>query len=58
VQWVAYRESFGTAAQPRLPARTAVQVSALPIPGALVEIEVVAARVAPQPTGGGDMHGR
>ena len=55
---VAYRESFGTAAQPRLPARTALQVSALPIPGALVEIEVVAARVPPPPAGGGDMPGQ
>lgn len=41
----AYREAFGSAAQPRLPARTTVEVAALPVPGALVEIEVVAARV-------------
>jgi enamine deaminase RidA (YjgF/YER057c/UK114 family) len=40
----AYSRHFGTAAQPNLPARTTVQVAALPIPGALVEIEVVAAR--------------
>lgn len=44
---VAYREAFGSAAQPKLPARTTVEVSALPLPGALVEIEVVAARVPP-----------
>jgi enamine deaminase RidA (YjgF/YER057c/UK114 family) len=42
---VAYREAFGSATQPKLPARTTVEVSALPVPGALVEIEVVAARV-------------
>jgi enamine deaminase RidA (YjgF/YER057c/UK114 family) len=42
----AYGRYFGTAAQPNLPARTTVQVVALPIPGALVEIEVVAARKA------------
>ncbi len=42
----AYARHFGTAAQPNLPARTTVQVAALPIPGALVEIEVVAARTA------------
>jgi enamine deaminase RidA (YjgF/YER057c/UK114 family) len=40
----AYSRHFGTAAQPNLPARTTVQVAALPMPGALVEIEVVAAR--------------
>jgi len=42
----AYSRHFGTAAQPNLPARTTVQVVALPMPGALVEIEVVAARAA------------
>ncbi len=42
---VAYRESFGSATQPKLPARTTVEVGALPVPGALVEIEAVAARV-------------
>jgi len=42
----AYARHFGTAAQPNLPARTTVQVVALPIPGALVEIEAVAARAA------------
>jgi enamine deaminase RidA (YjgF/YER057c/UK114 family) len=41
----AYARHFGTAAQPNLPARTTVQVVALPIPGALVEIELVAARM-------------
>jgi len=42
----AYSRHFGTSAQPNLPARTTVQVVALPMPGALVEIEVVAARMA------------
>lgn len=42
----AYSRHFGTAAQPNLPARTTVQVVALPMPGALVEIEIVAARAA------------
>jgi len=40
----AYSRHFGTAAQGNVPARTTVQVAALPVPGALVEIEVVAAR--------------
>jgi enamine deaminase RidA (YjgF/YER057c/UK114 family) len=40
----AYSEHFGTASQPNLPARTTVQVAGLPLPGALVEIEVIAAR--------------
>lgn len=40
----AYSAEFGTATGGRLPARTTVQVAALPLPGALVEIEVVAAR--------------
>lgn len=44
---LAYREAFGSDAQPTLPARTTVEVSGLPLPGALVEIEVVAARVPP-----------
>lgn len=41
-----YLQHFGTAAQRNLPARTTVQVAGLPVPGALVEIEVVAARAA------------
>jgi enamine deaminase RidA (YjgF/YER057c/UK114 family) len=41
----AYKRHFGAASGGKLPARTTVQVAALPIPGALVEIEVVAARV-------------
>lgn len=43
----AYLQFYGVAirSQP-LPARTTVQVAGLPIPGALVEIEVVAARHA------------
>jgi enamine deaminase RidA (YjgF/YER057c/UK114 family) len=42
----AYSRRFGAATQGRLPARTTVQVVALPIPGALVEIEAIAARKA------------
>jgi enamine deaminase RidA (YjgF/YER057c/UK114 family) len=40
----AYSRHFGAASGGSLPARTTVQVVALPLPGALVEIEVVAAR--------------
>jgi enamine deaminase RidA (YjgF/YER057c/UK114 family) len=43
----AYGQFFGTAAQPAKPARTAVQVAALPAPGALVEIDLIAARIKP-----------
>ncbi len=39
-----YLQFFGTEKQPNVPARTTVQVAGLPMPGALVEIEVVAAR--------------
>lgn len=39
----AYREFFGTAAQPNRPARSTMQVSGLVDPGWLVEIEVTAA---------------
>ncbi|MDE1169373.1 MAG: RidA family protein [Pseudomonas sp.] len=39
-----YTQFFGTAEQPNKPARTAVQVAALPLPGALVEIDAIAAR--------------
>jgi len=43
----AYLQFFGLRARGRtLPARTTVQVTGLPLPGALVEIEVVAARHA------------
>lgn len=45
----AFGQYFGTAAQPGKPARTAVQVAALPAPGALVEIDLVAVRTQPQP---------
>jgi enamine deaminase RidA (YjgF/YER057c/UK114 family) len=38
-----YTKFFGAATQGRLPARTTVQVAGLPLPGALVEIEVIAA---------------
>lgn len=44
----AYRRHFGAASQGRLPTRTTVQVAGLPLAGALVEIEVIAARV-PRP---------
>jgi enamine deaminase RidA (YjgF/YER057c/UK114 family) len=40
----AYLQYFGTEAQKNLPARTTVQVAGLPLPGALVEIELIAAR--------------
>ena len=39
----AYARAFGTADQPNRPTRTTVQVVALAAPGALVEIDVVAA---------------
>jgi enamine deaminase RidA (YjgF/YER057c/UK114 family) len=42
-----YLQHFGTATQKNVPARTTVQVAGLPVPGALVEIEVIAARAAP-----------
>jgi enamine deaminase RidA (YjgF/YER057c/UK114 family) len=42
----AYTRNFGAKTQGGLPARTTVQVAALPVPGALVEIEVIAARKA------------
>jgi len=40
----AYTQFFGTADQPVLPARSAVQVAALAGPGMLVEVEVILAR--------------
>ena len=39
-----YKKFFGTPEQPNKPSRSAVQVAALAAPGALVEIEVVAAK--------------
>ena len=39
-----YTQFFGTAAQPQLPVRSAMQVAALANPGYLVEIEVTAVR--------------
>ena len=39
-----YKQFFATADQPNKPARSAFQVAALAVPGALVEIEVVAAK--------------
>ncbi|POD78466.1 hypothetical protein BKM17_06660 [Pseudomonas syringae group genomosp. 3] len=41
-----YTQFFGTPEQPLKPARTALQVVALPLPGALIEVEAVAARQA------------
>ncbi|MBB6250786.1 RidA family protein [Nitrospirillum iridis] len=41
----AWTQYFGTAAQPNKPARSTVKVAALVLPGALVEIEVTAAKV-------------
>lgn len=43
----AYREFFGTRAQPARPARSTMQVAGLVDPGWLVEIEVTAAARAP-----------
>ncbi len=40
----AYQQYFGSATQPNKPARATVQVAALVVPEALVEIEVVAVR--------------
>jgi enamine deaminase RidA (YjgF/YER057c/UK114 family) len=40
----AYRQFFGTAEQPNLPARSVLQVAGLANPGWLVEIEVAAVR--------------
>ena len=40
----AYTQFFGTADQPNLPARSAVQVAGLAAPGVLVEVEVVLAQ--------------
>ena len=46
----AWGRYFGAPSQGKLPTRTTVQVVALPIPGALVEIEAIAARTAtPRP---------
>lgn len=39
-----YRQFFGTPEQPKLPARTTVQIAGLAAPGMLVEIEVIAVR--------------
>jgi enamine deaminase RidA (YjgF/YER057c/UK114 family) len=45
----AYKKFFGTAEQPNKPARSAFQVAALVAPGALVEIEVIAAKPHAKP---------
>ncbi|HSQ70083.1 MAG TPA: RidA family protein [Steroidobacteraceae bacterium] len=42
----AYMQFYGREGASAIPARTTVQVAGLPLPGALVEIEVVAARHA------------
>ena len=42
----AYREFYGTAAQPNKPARVTMQVAALVGPHYLVEVEVQAAKIA------------
>ncbi len=39
-----YTPFFGTPEQPNKPARTAIQVAGLPLPGALVEIDGIAVR--------------
>ena len=39
-----YSQFFGTKEQPNKPARSAVQVAALVVPGALLEVEVIAAK--------------
>lgn len=39
-----YSKFFGTKEQPNKPARSAVQVAALVVPGALLEVEVIAAK--------------
>jgi enamine deaminase RidA (YjgF/YER057c/UK114 family) len=44
-----YTQFFGTADQPNKPARSAVQVAALVAPGALLEVEVIAAKPHPKP---------
>jgi enamine deaminase RidA (YjgF/YER057c/UK114 family) len=44
----AFRTEFGNDAQPHRPTRTVVQVVALPAPGALVEVDLIAARKAPK----------
>ncbi|MCF5723225.1 RidA family protein [Pseudomonas syringae] len=41
-----YTQFFDTPEQPNKPARTALQVVALPLPGALIEVEAIAARTA------------
>jgi enamine deaminase RidA (YjgF/YER057c/UK114 family) len=43
-----YKKFFATADQPNKPARSAFQVAALVAPGALVEIEVIAAKAHPK----------
>jgi len=47
-----YKKFFGTPEQPNKPSRSAVQIAALVAPGALVEIEVVAAKHKANPKTG------
>lgn len=44
-----YKQFFGTPEQPNLPARSAVKVAGLAVPGWLVEIEVTAVRNSTKP---------
>lgn len=46
----AYGQHFGTSSQPNKPVRATVQVAALAVPAALVEIEVTAVRAAVSPS--------
>ena len=41
----AFKKVFGTADQPNRPSRVTVQIAGLALPGALVEIELTAAKV-------------
>lgn len=43
----AFSQYFGSETQPHKPARSTVQVAALAMPGGLVEIEMIAAKVVP-----------
>ncbi|MDP1620654.1 MAG: RidA family protein, partial [bacterium] len=45
----AYSQFFGSATQPHKPARATVQITALAMPGGLVEIEMIAAKVVAAP---------
>jgi enamine deaminase RidA (YjgF/YER057c/UK114 family) len=51
-----FRQFFGTAKQPLKPARTTVQVAGLVLPGALIEVEAVAATVPAAPAADTSKH--